>query len=407
MLDGGSDSCKTDICETTAGTKSYSGYVHIPGDLVGNLGGYDMNVYFMYFEARNNPQTAPVAVYLAGGPGEASSYAAMNSENGPCVVNHEGTNTTINPWSFNNHANMLYIDQPIQVGFSYSSLINGTYSSTSLAVTPNNGTSTPPLPGQGIFADQSVSSTANTTVASARGLWAFSEHWFSSFPGYDTLSTDISIWGNSYGGMYVPEFAATVSKGLKQLPACHPLKERGLKVDAIGITNGCIDFYYQIEGFPEFANNNTYGVKFYNETFYQEMRNRISKPGGCLDLTEQCRQAGQTGDPDYTGSNATVNQMCIDATLYCASIITPLYTIHNVSETSPLPFAKRHVSSILIDHIPAGFVLRHCHPNSRDLCPVPDGGRIPEQTQCPVGSRCPSQLDVVLSRGGLRFRRNG
>jgi carboxypeptidase C (cathepsin A) len=302
---------------------------------VGDLGGYDMNVYFMYFEARNNPKAAPVGVYLAGGPGEASSYAALNSESGPCVVNHEGTNTTINPWSFNSDVNMLYIDQPMEVGFSFSSLTNGTYNSTSYLVTPNNGTSTPPSPGQGIFSDQSTSTTANSTVASARGLWVFLEHWLSSFPGYETSSKEISFWGNSYGGFYVPEVAATVSKGLKQLPASHRLKNKDLKVYAIGITNGCIDFYYQIEGFPEYANNNTYGVKFYNDTFYQEIQNNITKPGGCLALTEQCRQAGEVGDPHYTGNNATVNQICLDATLYCATIITPLYTIHNVRETDP------------------------------------------------------------------------
>jgi carboxypeptidase D len=299
-----------------------------------------MNIYFMYFEARSNPETAPVAVYLAGGPGEASSYVALNSENGPCVVNHEGTNTTINPWSFNNHVNTLYIDQPIQAGFSYSSLINGTYNSTSLVVTPNNATSTPLPPGQGIFPDQSVSATTNTTVASARALWAFSEHWFSSFPGYNTSSKEISFWGGSYAGFYVPELAATVSKRLKQLPQYHPLKEKDLRVDAIGITNGCIDFYHQIEGFPQYANNNTYGVKFYNDTFYQEIQNNITKPGGCLDLTEQCRQAGQVGDPDYTGNNATVNEMCINATLFCATIITPLYTINQVSETSLFPLSN-------------------------------------------------------------------
>ncbi|KIX07449.1 uncharacterized protein Z518_02102 [Rhinocladiella mackenziei CBS 650.93] len=320
-----------EICETAPGVHSYSGYVHIPGSLVGRLGGYDMNVYFMYFEARKNPKTAPLAVYLAGGPGEASSYAALNSESGPCYVNHEGTNTTINPWSFSNHVNMLYIDQPIEVGFSYSSLINGTYNTTSLLVTPDNANSTSLPPGYGTFSDQAASTTANTTVASARGLWVFAEHWFSSFPGYDTSSNDISFWGNSYGGFYVPEVAATVSKQLKKLTTSHPLRQKDLKVDAIGITNGCVDFYYQMEGFPEYANNNTYGVKFYNDTTYREIQNNITKPGGCLDMTKQCRHAGEVGDPDYTGNNATVNEICTDAYYYCASCIELLYTIHNVS----------------------------------------------------------------------------
>lgn len=289
-----------------------------------------MNIYFMYFEARKNPKTAPTAIYLAGGPGEASSYVALNSENGPCVVNHEGTNTTLNPWSFNNHVNTLYIDQPVQAGFSYSTLINGTFNSTTLVVTPNNATTVPPPAGQGIFPNQSVSATTNTTVASVRALWTFSEHWFSSFPGYSTSSRDISVWGSSYAGFYVPELAATVSRRLKKLPHSHPLRERGLRVDAIGVTNGCVDFYYQVEGFPRYAVNNTYGVKFYNDTFYQEIQNNVTKPGGCLDLIDQCRQAGLAGDPDYTGNNATVNQICIGATLFCAAIITPLSAINKV-----------------------------------------------------------------------------
>jgi carboxypeptidase C (cathepsin A) len=32
----------------------------------------------------------------------------------------------LNPWSFNNDFNMLYIDQPVTAGFSYNSLVDGT-----------------------------------------------------------------------------------------------------------------------------------------------------------------------------------------------------------------------------------------------------------------------------------------
>ncbi|KAH8878619.1 alpha/beta-hydrolase [Thozetella sp. PMI_491] len=250
-----------------------------------------MNVFFMYFEARNNPWTAPLAIYLAGGPGEASSYAAMNSENGPCVVKHEGTSTTMNPWSFNNYVNMLYIDQPIQVGFSYSSLANGTYNSAFLVVTEQCHRDSSTRPG-GIL----------------RPVYVI----YRELKSYGTSSKEINCWGNSYGGL---PFA----------------QEKGLRVDAIEITNGCVDFYYQIGGYPEYTNINTYGIKFYNDTFYQEIRNNITKPNGYLDLTEQYRQAGQVGDPNYIGNNATVNQICTEATLYCATIITPLYRIHNVS----------------------------------------------------------------------------
>lgn len=43
------------------------------------------------------------------------------SENGPCFVNKDSNSTYLNPWSWNNEVNMLYIDQPVQVGFSVCS----------------------------------------------------------------------------------------------------------------------------------------------------------------------------------------------------------------------------------------------------------------------------------------------
>jgi len=39
-------------------------------------------------------------------------------ENGPCFVGSDSNSTYLNPYSWNNEVNMLYIDQPVQVGFS-------------------------------------------------------------------------------------------------------------------------------------------------------------------------------------------------------------------------------------------------------------------------------------------------
>lgn len=94
--------------------------------------------YFLYFEARHNPSTAPLALYFAGGAGESSTYAALASESGPCYVNYDGTDTINNPWSFNERVNMLYIDQPVQVGFSYDKLVNATFDLESGLITPLN-----------------------------------------------------------------------------------------------------------------------------------------------------------------------------------------------------------------------------------------------------------------------------
>jgi carboxypeptidase C (cathepsin A) len=40
-------------------------------------------------------------------------------ENGPCRITNDSSSVTHNPYSWNNEANILYIDQPVGVGFSY------------------------------------------------------------------------------------------------------------------------------------------------------------------------------------------------------------------------------------------------------------------------------------------------
>jgi len=143
---------------------------------------FPINTYFLFFEARNNPGNAPLGIYLAGGPGESSAFTAMDGEGGPCYVNLDGNSTTLNPWSFNNYANMLYIDQPVGAGFSYTKLINGTHDALTGVITPlnkyagevppNNGTF-----GQGTYTDPTPWSTTNTSISSAQALWHFAEHW--------------------------------------------------------------------------------------------------------------------------------------------------------------------------------------------------------------------------------------
>lgn len=40
-------------------------------------------------------------------------------ENGPCRINNDSNSVTLNPFSWNTNANVLYIDQPIGTGFSH------------------------------------------------------------------------------------------------------------------------------------------------------------------------------------------------------------------------------------------------------------------------------------------------
>lgn len=51
-------------------------------------------------------------LWTNGGPG-ASSALGLFMEHGPCLVNENETETRWNPFSWNERANMIYIDQPI------------------------------------------------------------------------------------------------------------------------------------------------------------------------------------------------------------------------------------------------------------------------------------------------------
>lgn len=295
----------------------------MPGNVLADVGGYDIHMYFLYFEARENAATAPLGIYLAGGPGESSSYSAMSSENGPCWVNIDSTGTVNNSWSFNNYMNMLYIDQPVQAGYSYPTLVNGTYDILQVGlISPEviDPANPPPVNityGYGTWPDQEFNHTANNTVIAGKILWHFAEHWLSSFPGYNTTSSDISIIGNSYGGSYVPETAAQFQKAFQNLSSSsHPLANH--RIDTVGITNGCIDVETSILGYPSYAYNNTYGVRFASEEQYNQVLSNYTMPGGCHDLIKACRAAGNEYDPMYTASNASVNELCMEAFGFCA-----------------------------------------------------------------------------------------
>lgn len=94
-------SSKPGICETTA--KSFSGYVHLPPGSLADLGEeqeYPINTFFWFFEARNDPENAPLSIWLNGGPGSSSLYGLF-TENGPCYVNADSNSTTLSEWAWN------------------------------------------------------------------------------------------------------------------------------------------------------------------------------------------------------------------------------------------------------------------------------------------------------------------
>src|SRR4030088_2786711 len=77
--------------------------------LMGSLG---------FFESRNDPKNDPVVLWLNGGPG-CSSPTGFFLELGPSSID-ENLKLHNNPYSWNSNASVIFLDQPVNVGYSYS-----------------------------------------------------------------------------------------------------------------------------------------------------------------------------------------------------------------------------------------------------------------------------------------------
>lgn len=129
----------------------------------------------------------------------------------------------------------------------------------------------------------------------------------------------LSIWGESYGGHYVPVYANyfeeqndRIATGELNAPAVQ------IHIDTIGLLNACIDSDTQTPFYPEFAFNNTYGIKAINQTQYDAA---VAATEQCKNLSGTCRKLAGEQDPRGLGNNPDVNDACLEAYLYCFAIM--------------------------------------------------------------------------------------
>jgi carboxypeptidase C (cathepsin A) len=311
---------ETKLCETTPGVKSYSGYIHLPWNTLNDVGvtqKYDINFFFWYFEARKNPENAPTALWLNGGPGS-SSLKGLFQENGPCTVNPDSNSTRLNPWSWNQDVNMLYIDQPVQSGLSYDTLRNGTLNlftdTISRLSRPNFSRSKLEQNATflvGTFPSNNYASTTNSSSNAARALWFGLQVFFQDFPEHKTSDSRISIWTESYGGRYGPAVAAFIlQQNLRIADGQAAQKYKELNLDALGIVAGCMDFLSEVPTALQYSFNNTYGLHTISQAHYTRTTMAFNQKGGCRDQILRCRQLAAQLDPQNSGNNPTVNTFC-------------------------------------------------------------------------------------------------
>ncbi|KAI1149593.1 carboxypeptidase S1 [Nemania diffusa] len=343
------------ICETTEGVKSYAGYIHLPPGTLEDLGesqDYPINTFFWFFEARKDPENAPLSIWLNGGPGS-SSLLGLFAENGPCYVNPDSNSTRLSEWSWNNEVNMLYIEQPVQVGFSYDTLHNYTYdliTGDTVALGPSD-----PIPEQnltllvGTYPSNNSTDTSQGSRNAAIALWHFAQTWFQEFPAYHPNDSRISLATESYGGRYGPAFFSFFEEQNQKIEngtwnGTATGEDYVLNLDTLILINSCIDRQVMWPSYPHMAYNNTYGIQVVNETIYDGMVDALEREGGCLDQVAACIAVSSVSDPENTGINATVNKICSAAETFCTANVRDPYldysnsNYYDLATQNPDPF---------------------------------------------------------------------
>ncbi|KAF2430909.1 putative carboxypeptidase S1 [Tothia fuscella] len=286
------------ICETTPNVKSYSGYISMPKGVLTPLNttnDYPINLFFWFFESRKDSQNAPLAVWLSGAGGAGgSTMKSLFHGTGPCYVNPDSRSTTLNPNSWNNDANVLYVDQPNLNGFSYDQLVT----------TP-----------RGVIASENAFATAQSTGVAARTMWVFMQTFLQEFTEFKPKNKAVGLWSTGYGGRWAPSFGAyflrrSAQKNKNEVP---------INVETIGVVNGFIDMLVQQPTLPLFAFNNTYGIKAINQGDYQGVMKRYGLEDGCANNLAACRKAA-LADPENLNRSTDAGNRCAHASVVCSTV---------------------------------------------------------------------------------------
>ncbi|KAF6159735.1 hypothetical protein GIB67_029993 [Kingdonia uniflora] len=89
----------------------------------------DVQLFYYFVKSYNNPKEDPVLLWLTGGPA-CSGFSGFVYEIGPVhfvVAEYDGSlpKLMLNPYSWTNVANIIFVDAPVGTGFSYSKTAEG------------------------------------------------------------------------------------------------------------------------------------------------------------------------------------------------------------------------------------------------------------------------------------------
>ncbi|KAH0460715.1 hypothetical protein IEQ34_011378 [Dendrobium chrysotoxum] len=154
--------------------KQFAGYVDVDEKAGKSL-------FYYFVESQEDSDKKPLTLWLNGGPGCSSIGGGAFTELGPFFPRGDGRGLRLNKHSWNKVSNLLFVESPAGVGWSYS-----------------NRTS-----------DYTCGDKSTTS-----DMHIFLIRWFEKFP--DFITRDFFLTGESYAGHYIPELAVALLNHNKQ-----------------------------------------------------------------------------------------------------------------------------------------------------------------------------------------------
>ncbi|KAF8022264.1 hypothetical protein BT93_G2417 [Corymbia citriodora subsp. variegata] len=227
----------------------YGGYV-----TVDKLAG---RAFFYYFvEALRDKDSLPLLLWLNGGPGCSSlAYGAMQ-ELGPFRVHSDGKTLYRNKFAWNIGANVLFLESPAGVGFSYSN------------TTSDYGT--------------------NGDQKTAEDNYVFILNWLERFPEYK--NRDLYLSGESYAGHYVPQLAHDILHHNKEANQTH------INLKGIIIGNAVIDDEADLRGMYDYLVTHA----LISDETWNEIQKYCDFSANATAQSSQCISAADDADDDVS-----------------------------------------------------------------------------------------------------------
>uniref|UniRef100_A0A0D9VUP4 Carboxypeptidase n=1 Tax=Leersia perrieri TaxID=77586 RepID=A0A0D9VUP4_9ORYZ len=255
----------------------YAGYVTVDAKAGRAL-------FYYFVEAPHDPFKKPLVLWLNGGPGCSSFGAGAMLELGPFSVRSDNKTLYKKQHAWNTVANMLFVEVPAGVGYSYSNTTSDYYN----------------------IGDKKTTDDAYT----------FLINWLKKFPEYQ--DRDFFIIGESYAGHYIPELANLIVSNNRAINSTN-IKLKGVAIGNADLHDNVtlrasFDYYWRHAMISDRVYRAIQASCGFNDTYTNDCQNAmnlaIEEKGNVDDYNIYAPQCHDASNPSGSSDSVLYGDPC-------------------------------------------------------------------------------------------------